>query len=64
MARHNSPAPPRVLDDLAEMMGQMNGRTEVAENERVDRLTLSRLADASGIDPADLDPADPGHRGR
>lgn len=53
----NSPAPPRLRGDgLADLMGQMDGSNEVAEHERLDRLTLTRLADASGIDPVDLDP--------
>jgi len=51
----NSPAPPRLRGDgLEDLLGQMDGSAEVAEFERVDRLTLTRLADASGIDPADL----------
>lgn len=59
VTRSDSPAPPRLRGDgLEDLLGQMNGSTEVAEYERVERLTLTRLADASGIDPADLVPPD------
>lgn len=63
--RHTSPAPPRLRGDgLDDLLGQMDGSAEVAEYERVDRLTLTRLADASGIDPDELDPPAPTRRRR
>lgn len=65
VTRHTSPAPPVAnRDDLSYLTDQMSGRAEVVEHERVDRLTLTRLADASGIDPDDLDPPAPTRRRR
>lgn len=53
--RLDSPAAPRVCGDgLDELLGQLDGTAEVNEHERVDRLTMTRLADASGIDPDNL----------
>lgn len=52
LTRFHCPPPPRGRD-THDIISDLNGHTEIAEAARIARLTLTRLADASGIDDLD-----------